>query len=67
MGIDMMVFDEVYRRIRGGARYKGFQCFNCHHRFIDGEKVSLTITSKGNKVLCHDCAVSFEKELEEAI
>ncbi len=63
---DMMIFNEDYRRIRSAFRYKGFQCFNCHYRFKNGDKIGMTITDKGNKVLCHDCATKFEKELREA-
>lgn len=64
VGIDMFVFDESYRRIRGGAKYKGFQCYACNKKFSDGEKISLAITNKGNKTLCNACATQFESELE---
>jgi hypothetical protein len=63
-GLDMMHFDESYRRIRGNYKYKGFECFMCKHHFEDGEKISLAITDKGNKTICHDCAVEIQKEME---
>lgn len=62
----MFIFDEDYRRIRGSFRYKGFQCFNCHYRFKNGDKIGLAITDRGNKVLCHQCAKKFESELKGA-
>ena len=36
----------------------------CKHHFEDGEKISLAITDKGNKTICHDCAVEIQKEME---
>lgn len=65
VGIDMFTFDESYRRVRGGAKYKGFQCYSCNKKFKDDEKISLAITDKGNKTLCHSCAVEFKTELED--
>lgn len=65
VGLDMMTFNESYRRIRGGARYKGFQCYACNKKFEDGEKISLAITDKGNKTLCRSCALKFKTELED--
>lgn len=66
IGLDFLTFDQSYRRIRSGARYKGFQCYACNKKFVDGEKISLAITDKGNKVLCRSCAEQFNKELEES-
>lgn len=61
---DFLVFNEQYRRIRGGARYKGFQCFSCNHKFEDGEHIGLIITNKGNKVVCQTCAHDIKNEPE---
>ena len=66
VGLDFMTFDQSYRRIRGGSRYKGFQCYVCNKKFVDGEKISLAITDKGNKVICDSCAVQLKNELEES-
>ena len=63
--VDFLTFNEVYRRIRGNARYKGFSCFNCGKDFEDEEKLGLIITSKGNKVVCRECGLKFKRELEE--
>ncbi|MCM3452775.1 hypothetical protein M3685_02280 [Heyndrickxia oleronia] len=65
IGLDFMVFNEDYRRIRGRAKYKGFNCFSCEKNFVDGEKISLAITDKGNKVLCQSCGGNIKKDLEE--
>jgi len=68
VGLDMVVFDEAYKRIRGNMRYKGFQCFNCNHKFELGDKISLiAIKGKTNKVVCHDCAVKLSKKLKEEL
>ena len=54
---DFTTFDESYRRIRGHSRYKGFECYWCHHKFEDGESIALAcIEGTGNKVFCSDCA-----------
>jgi len=62
VGLDMMIFDENYKRIRGNMRYRGFQCFSCGKKFKLGDKISLImIKGETNKVICHDCAVKFQK------
>lgn len=61
---DFCTFDENYRRIRGGARYKGFQCFSCNNKFIDGSRIGLIITNKGNKVVCQSCAIEIKNKME---
>ena len=64
VAIDFLTFDQKYREIRGGFRYKGFQCYSCGKHFEDGEKLSLALTDKGNKIVCHECGMKFKEELE---
>lgn len=64
VGIDFLTFNESYRRIRSNFKYKGFQCYACDKNFVDGEKISLVITNRGNKVICRSCAKKFSEELE---
>jgi hypothetical protein len=64
VGIDFLVFDKQYRKIRGGFEYKGFECFSCNKSFKDGEKISLIFTDKGNKTVCYKCGTKFMEELE---
>jgi len=61
---DMFTFNERYRHIRGNMNYRGFECFNCHHDFEDGEKFGLLITDKGNKTVCNKCVDKISEELE---
>lgn len=56
LGIDMFVYDERFRKAREGSRYKMKSCHKCNKKFNDGEKITLAITNKGNKVLCKSCA-----------
>jgi protein-arginine kinase activator protein McsA len=65
VGIDMMEFNERYRQIRGNMNYKGFSCYSCNKHFEDGEKISLIITDKGNRTVCHKCGMKFKDELED--
>ncbi len=62
---DMMKFCEEYRQIRGSFKYRGFECFNCNYRFKDGDGIGLTITDKGNRVLCNKCAIEFKRKLDK--
>jgi len=64
VAIDMLTFDEHYRRIRGNFRYKGFGCYSCGKHFHDGEELSLIFTNKGNRLVCRDCGTKFKNELE---
>ena len=64
IGIDMLKFDESYRRIRGNMKNKMFNCHKCKKAFQDGDMISLLITNKGNKAACHKCADKFSKEME---
>jgi transcription elongation factor Elf1 len=64
IGLDMITFDETYRTIRANHRYQGFSCYVCNKSFKDGDKISLIITDKGNKVVCHGCGVDIKHELE---
>jgi rRNA maturation endonuclease Nob1 len=63
--IDFLTFNENFRRVRANRKYQGFQCFNCNHKFEDGEKMSLIFTNKGNKTVCHKCGDLFDKGLRE--
>ena len=65
IALDMMCFDESYRRIRGNMRNKLFSCHSCGRNFQDGEKMSLIITDKGNKMVCHKCGEEIKAELGE--
>jgi len=62
--LDMLTFNETYRRIRGQSRHKMFDCHACNKDFKDGDKISLIITDKGNEVVCHECGIEIQKELE---
>ncbi len=58
VGIDFMIFDESFRRIRKGMRYEGKQCYRCNAIFEDGEKMSLVIFERyPNRLVCHSCGV----------
>ena len=61
--LDMMIFNESFRRIRKNYKYTGFSCFNCGKSFQDGEKISVIFTKKGNKTVCHECGEIFANEL----
>lgn len=65
VGLDYCIFNEFYREIRKNSRYPGFECFKCEHRFDEGEKLSLAITSQGNKVLCRKCAEEVQEKLKK--
>lgn len=54
--IDWLEMTPRFREIRSGARNKMDKCNWCKHPFADGEKMSLAICDKGNKVLCSGCA-----------
>ena len=62
IGLDMFTYDETFRRIRGNTRYPMKNCHKCSHSFADGEKISLAIIDKGNKVLCKTCAEKLASE-----
>ncbi|MBA1335893.1 MAG: hypothetical protein HPY66_1711 [Firmicutes bacterium] len=61
--LDMMVFNENFRRIRADHKYQGFECFSCGKHFQDDEKISVIFTDKGNKTVCHECGAKFKEEL----
>jgi hypothetical protein len=63
--VDFCAFNNAWRRIRGNMRYKGFDCFLCHKKFEDGERMGLMFTIKGNKVVCQKCGTEIEKQLAE--
>lgn len=63
VAVDFLTFDEKYRKIRGGCKYKGFECYACNKHFQDDEKISLLVTDRGNKTACHKCATNFKSEL----
>jgi hypothetical protein len=64
IALDFLAFDEKYRSIRENNSYPGFECYICNKHFKDGDKISLIITDKGNKVICHECGIEIQKELE---
>jgi len=66
VAVDFLEFSEEFIRIRKGFKYQGFQCFSCHKKFEMGEKISLFITNKGNKVACQKCGVEAKEQLESA-
>ena len=54
---DFIEMDKRYREIRAKHRNKMDTCYWCHHKFEDGEQMSLAcIEGVGNKVFCSDCA-----------
>ena len=63
ISLDMLTFNESYRRIRGEMKHKMFDCHSCGKDFKDGDKISLIITDRGNEVVCHDCGIEILKEL----
>lgn len=63
--IDMLTFNESYRRIRTNFKYQGFNCYSCRKKFQDGEKISVIFTDKGNKTVCHECGLNYQRELAE--
>jgi len=64
IGLDFLTFDEKFRSIRENHRYPGFECYACGKHFKDGDKISVIVTDKGNKIVCHNCGVEIQKELE---
>ncbi len=65
IALDFITYDEVYRRVRSSMRHKMFNCHSCGRHFIDGEKLSLIVTDKGNEVTCHECGVKIKEQLED--
>jgi len=63
--IDMLTFNESYRQIRANYKYQGFNCYSCRKKFQDGEKISVIFTDKGNKTVCHECGLNYQRELAE--
>jgi hypothetical protein len=62
--VNFSVFDETWRRIRGRFSYKGFECYNCHKHFEDGDSIGLIFTNRGNKTVCTECGIKFDAELK---
>lgn len=62
--VDFSTFNEMWRNIRGKYRYKGFECFICHKKFEDGEKIGLIFCDKGNKTVCQKCGTEIENQLK---
>lgn len=65
VAVDFLIFGNRFKEIRNKFKYKGFECYSCNKPFKDGEKVSLILTDKGNKTVCHECGQKFKKELED--
>lgn len=50
-------YDEKFKSIRDGMRYKANRCFKCEHHFDLNEEIGLCCFNEvGNKVLCKDCS-----------
>jgi RNase P subunit RPR2 len=64
VSIDFATFDETWRRIRGNYKYKGFECYSCHKPFMDGERIGVIFTNRGNKTVCRECGIKFVAELK---
>jgi len=58
-------YTKQWRRIRAEMEKKLDACWLCHKNFEDNEAIYLMITSKGNKVLCTDCAKDLLVKLGE--
>jgi hypothetical protein len=56
--LDWMEMNPRFRDIRAQSRNPMDKCHWCKHNFVDGEMMSIAITDKGNKVLCHDCGAA---------
>ena len=64
VSIDMLEFNEHFRNIRKNYKYKGFSCFNCNKHFLDGDKISVIFTNKGNRTVCKECGEKFKEEID---
>jgi hypothetical protein len=65
VALNLFVFNENFRKIRGRFKYKGFACFRCHHKFKDGEKISLLqFKNYPNRLVCHECAKACDDALK---
>jgi hypothetical protein len=54
---EFLVYDEQFRAARIGMHDKMDTCFQCDHKFDDGEIMGLMAVKKDtNKVLCQSCA-----------
>lgn len=66
IGLNMFVFDESFRKIRSKFRYQGNTCFNCGHKFADGEKISLVqFKNYPNRLVCGQCAKQIDETLKQ--
>ena len=64
---EFLPYDETFRKARARMRTKMSSCFKCRHKFNDGEMMALaSFGSKGNKVLCRNCAVALKEVQDDA-
>lgn len=63
--LDMFTYDVGFRHIRARFNRQHSSCFNCGHKYEDGEKISLAeVEARSNETLCHDCAVQAKGQIE---
>lgn len=66
VALDAFVYNEAVRRVRNKMKRKCNKCFSCNKNFADEEKISVIFTSKGNRVVCRECAIRFKNELNNS-
>lgn len=62
IGIDWATMTLEWRAMRSTMDDPLDSCFWCEHKFEDGEKMSLGISSAGNKMLCRKCVDLVEEQ-----
>lgn len=66
IAVDFFTYSERFRQIRSGAKYKGSSCFNCCHKFNDGDKMSLVLFKNyPNRLVCRKCAENIDETLKK--
>lgn len=60
VSIDWATMGPKWRSARSGLKSMLDSCFWCRHKFEDGEKMTLGFSTKGNKMLCRNCADSMQ-------
>ncbi len=65
VAIDWVRMGPKWRRSRGGMKNKLNSCFWCHHKFEDGEMMSLGFSMKGNKMLCRTCVGALKEARDQ--
>jgi len=41
------------------------ECFNCECKFVNGDKLGLIFSHKGNEVVCGKCAIDLENAITD--